>query len=184
MSLPPEDQLIVLQRFVNSFPQDLLAVLAAVGDPATPEPAKRLLIGGLNYALDMLDMFPDHHKGIGAADDAIVLRVAARLARAAGATSQTIDALATDANLVTVMYEPLVGGLEKLCQQLPDRDVRGRTAAKILSHKDTKIAFDGDVTRESKRRQPHPIGTGDAAVRQINDLRKLMEASLKRSNLL
>src|SRR5690242_16364874 len=105
MSLPPEDQLLVLQRFVNSFPQDLLAVLAAVGDPATPEPAKRILIGGLNYALDMLDMFPDHHKGIGAADDAIVLRVAAKLARAAGANTPAIDALATDANLVTVMYD-------------------------------------------------------------------------------
>src|SRR5436190_2281853 len=123
-SLTADEKIEILQRFVNSFGDDLGTVQAALG--GAPEIAQRMLIGGLNYALDMLDMFPDHHKGIGAADDAIVLRVAAKLARAAGASSPAIDALATDANLVTVMYDELVGGLEKLVNLLPDREVRGR----------------------------------------------------------
>jgi uncharacterized membrane protein YkvA (DUF1232 family) len=184
MSLSPEDQLAVLQRFVNSFQQDLLAVHSALADASTPEPAKRFLIGGLNYALDMLDIFPDHHKGIGIADDAIVLRVSARLARDAGATSPAIDALATDANLVTVLFEDLAGPLEKLVAQFPDREVRGRTATKILGHKDTHIMFDGDIAREAKRHQPQPLGTSDSAHRHVIELRKMLEHALKRAQLL
>ncbi len=184
MSLPPDDQLAVLQRFVNQFPADLLAAHGALSDPTTPELARRYLIGGLHYAFDMLDMFPDHHKGIGIADDAIVLRIAAKLARAAGATAPAIETLATDANLVSVMFEELVGPLEKLVESLPDREVRGRTAAKILAHKDTRIMFDADVAREAKSIRPRPIGTGPEALRMVEELRKMMLASLTRAKLI
>ena len=184
MSLTPEDQLAVLQRFVDSFPQDLLAVHAALAEASTPEPAKRFLIGGLNYALDMLDIFPDHHKGIGIADDALVLRVAARLARDAGATSPIVEKLATDSNLVIALFEDLAGPLEKLVSSFPDREVRGRTAAKILGHKDTHIMFDGDITREAKRHQPQSLGTGEAGKRNVIELRKMLESALKRAQVM
>jgi len=183
MSLPPEDQLLVLQRFVNNFSQDLLTACAAVGDASTPDAAKGFLIGGLNYAMDTLDMYPDHHKGIGIADDAIVLRLAAKLAKGAGAVSAAVDALATEANLVTVLFEDLAGPLEKMVSKFPEREVRGRTASKILSHKDTQIMFEADVGREAKSRVPQSIGTGDAATRSINELRKMMEHALKRAGL-
>lgn len=184
MSLPPEDQLLVLQRFVNSYQQDLLAVHAALGDPSTPDAAKPFLIGGLNYALDMLDIYPDHNKGIGIADDAIVLRLAARLARNAGATAPSIDALATDANLVTALFDDLAAPLETMVSGFPDHEVRGRTAAKILSHKDTGVMFDADIGREAKRHSPQSLGTGDAATRSIIELRKMIEHALKRAKLL
>jgi len=183
MSLTPEDKLQVLQRFVNNFQQDLLAVLAAVGDPSTPDAAKRFLIGGLNYALDALDIYPDHHKGIGVADDALVLRLAAKLAKNAGATAPGIESLAMEANLVIAIYEGLAEPLEKLVAQFPERDVRGRTATNILAHKDTKIMFDADVQREAKRRTAQSLGTGDAATRSINELHKMIEHALKRANL-
>lgn len=184
MSLTAEDKLLVLQRFVNNFQQDLLAVHAALGDASTPDAAKPFLIGGLNYALDMLDMFPDHHKGIGIADDAIVLRLAARLARSAGAMSPAIENLATDANLVTAMFESLAGPLETMVSKFPEREVRGRTASKILSHKDTRIMFDADIGREAKRHTPQSLGTGDAATRSIGELQKMFEHALKRAGLL
>ena len=85
MSLSAEDKIQVLQRFVDSFPADLLAVRDALGDASTPEAAQKFLIGGLNYAMDMLDIYPDNNKGIGIADDAMVLRLAAK-----GLTTQQI----------------------------------------------------------------------------------------------
>jgi uncharacterized membrane protein YkvA (DUF1232 family) len=184
MSLTPEDKLLVLQRFVNNFQQDLLAVHAALGHAGTPDAAKRFLIGGLNYGMDMLDMYPDHNKGIGIADDAIVLRLASKLARAAGATDPGVDTLATDANLVLAMFENLAGPLEKMVAGFPDREVRGRTADKILSHKDTRIMFDADIGREAKRHTPQSLGEGTAATRQIVELEKMFEHALKRANLM
>jgi uncharacterized membrane protein YkvA (DUF1232 family) len=183
MSLTEDDKLLVLQRFVNSFPNDLLAVRDALADASTPEAAQRFLIGGLNYALDMLDMFPDHFKGIGVADDAIVLRVAAKLAHTAGARHAAIEALATDANNVTALFEDLAGRLERLVAKLPDREVRGRTAAKILSHKDTRIAFDADIGREAKRHTAEPIAGSDGPGRAIIELRKMLVAGLDRAGI-
>ena len=181
MSLTPEDKVAVLQRFVDNFAKDLLAVRAAVANPSTPEAAQRYLIGALNYALDKLDLFPDHHKGIGLADDAMVLRVAAKLAKTAGATDAAIDALALDANNVAALFENLAGPLERLVGQLPDRDVRGRTAAKIIGHKDTRVMFDADVGREAQRITPQPISTKEGADRVVIELRKMLEAGLKRA---
>src|SRR5262249_34891799 len=104
MSLTAEDKVFVLQRFVNSYSQDLLTLQAALADPATPPDAQRLLIGALNYGLDQLDMFPDHRGPIGVADDAIVLRIASKLARAAGAKYAGLEALALDANNVINLF--------------------------------------------------------------------------------
>jgi uncharacterized membrane protein YkvA (DUF1232 family) len=184
MSLSADDKLMVLQRFVDAFPDDLLAMRDAMTDPTTPEAAKPFLVGGLNYALDMLDLFPDHHKGIGIADDAMVLRVAAKLARDAGATNAGIERLATDANLVRVLFESLAGALETLVSKMPEREVRGRTAAKILSHKDTRIVFEADIGREAKRVKPAPLATGEAGARQVTELQKMLEAGLKRAGAL
>jgi uncharacterized membrane protein YkvA (DUF1232 family) len=183
MSLTDEDKLSVLQRFVNSFSNDLVAVRDALADDTTPPAAQRFLVGGLNYALDMLDMFPDNYKGIGIADDAIVLRLAAKLAFASGAKNAAIESLALDANNVTALFEDLAAPLERLVTQFPDREVRGRTAAKILSHKDTRIAFDADVGREAKRHAAVPIENAGGAGRTIIELRKMIEAALKRAGL-
>jgi uncharacterized membrane protein YkvA (DUF1232 family) len=184
MSLTAEDKLSVLQRFVDNFPKDLAAVRAAVADGSTPEPAQRFLIGGLNYALDKLDLFPDHHKGIGLADDAMVLRVAAKLAKTAGATDAAIETLALDANNVRAIFEDLADPLERLVTQMPDREVRGRTAAKIISHKDTRVMFDADVGREAKRLTPQPIPAKEGAERVVIELRKMVESGLKRAGVL
>jgi uncharacterized membrane protein YkvA (DUF1232 family) len=184
MSLTAEDKLSVLQRFVDSFPKDLLAVRAAVADSKTPEAAQRFLIGGLNYALDMLDIFPDNTKGLGIADDAMVLRLACKLAKNAGASDPAVDTLALDANNVTALFEDLAGPLEKLVAQFPEREVRGRTASKIIGHKDTRVMFDADVGREAKRITPAPVATKDGAERTVVELRKMLEHALKRAGVL
>lgn len=182
MSLPEADQLQVLQRFVNNFPNDLLAVRDALGE-ASPE-AAGYLIGGLNYALDQLDIFPDHFKGVGIADDAMVLRLACKLAKNVGCHHPDVERLAMDGNLVMAMFDDLAGPLEKLVAQFPERDVRGRTAAKILASKDVRASFDADIGREAKRHAPVNLSAGDAAGKTTIELKKMLEAALKRAKLL
>jgi uncharacterized membrane protein YkvA (DUF1232 family) len=181
MGLPVEDQILVIQRFVDNFQKDLLAARDAIA--SLPEPAQRFLVGGLNYALDHLDMFPDHHKGIGMADDAIVLRLAAKLAFNAGGKHPDVERLATDANLIMPLFEDLAGPLEKLVATFPDRNVRGRTTAAILAGKDARISFEADIGRDAKRHAPHSIGTGEAGARAVKELHKMFETALKRANL-
>jgi uncharacterized membrane protein YkvA (DUF1232 family) len=186
MSASPtaEHKIAVLQQFVNSYGEDLLAVRAALAEPSTPEAAQRVLIGGLNYALDMLDMFPDHYKGLGVADDAIVLRLAAKLAVAAGASSAALVALATEAGEVTSLFDKLAAPLEKLVATFPDREVRGRTAASILSHKDTRIMFDADIGREAKRQTQQVIDTSvEGPERALIELRKMVAHALEKAGI-
>jgi len=93
----PEETLAVLQRFVDGYPQATQAAMRAAADASTPREARRLLLGALNYVLDLLDIFPDHFQGLGVADDAMLLRIAARQAVAAGASQPQLKALAQEA---------------------------------------------------------------------------------------
>lgn len=174
-----DEKIEVLQGFVNSFTTDLLTVREGLA--GAPESAQRFLIGGLNYALDMLDMFPDHFKGLGVADDAIVLRLACKLAVAAGATHGGVVQLAGEASKVADVFGDLAEPLEQHVAKMPDREVRGRTAAKILGHKDTRIMFEADVGREAKRHAPQTIDTKkEGADRALVELRKMIEHALKK----
>jgi len=183
MSLAAEDQVFVLQRFVNNYAQDLLALQVALTDATMPQEAQKLLIGALNYGLDQLDMFPDHRGPIGVADDAIVLRIAAKLARAAGAKHPTLEPLALDANNVTNLFPDLVEPLEKLVTGLPRKEVRGRNADKILANNLARAAFDADVSKEAKKFTPARIATAANAPRVIEELYKAMRESLIRAKL-
>lgn len=183
MSLTAEDKVFVLQRFVNTYATDLRTLHAALGDPSTPEPAQRTLIGALNYALDNLDMYPDHRGGIGIADDAIVLRIAAKVAREGGAKHAALEPLALDANNVVNLFEDLAVPLEKFVATLPKRDVRGRNADKILSHNLTRAAFDTDVNNEATKFKPARIATAADAPRVIGELYRAMRDALIRAKL-
>lgn len=172
----------MLQRFVDQFGTDLLAVREA--SASAPEPAQRFLIGGLNYALDMLDIFPDHYKGLGIADDAIVLRLAAKLAVGAGAPNDAVKALAEEASEVVDVFGDVAGSLEKLVAQFPDREVRGRTASTIISHKDTRVMFEADVNREAKRYKAEQIDTRiEGPERALIELRKMIDHALKKAGI-
>lgn len=183
MSLTAEDKVFVLQRFVNSYSQDLVTLQAALNDPSTPEAAQRLLIGALNYALDKFDMLPDHRGPIGIADDAIILRIAAKLARAAGAKHAALEPLALDANNVINLFEDLAVSLEKLVVQLPKKEVRGRNPEKIMSQNVVRAAFDADVANEAKKFKAERIATAADAPRVITELHRAMRDTLIRAKL-
>lgn len=178
-----EHKVEILQRFVDRYADDVRVVLAAFGDSGTPAAAQRVLAGGLNYGLDMLDIFPDHYKGLGIADDAVVLRLAAKLAVAAGAADPALAGLADEVADVAAVFDDLAAPLEVLVGKLADREVRGRTADRIVEHKDTRAAFVNDVGREAKKHVSSPIDMAGGAERAIIELRKMTEHGLKKAGV-
>ena len=64
------DQIGTLQGFIDSVIDDAQTVHAAIDHGDVPASARRVLVGALNYRLDLLDIVPDHNAGLGLADDA------------------------------------------------------------------------------------------------------------------
>ena len=178
------EQIESLQRYIDDVPNAARAMHAALGRDGLPDDARRVLIGALNYMIDLLDIFPDHYRGLGLADDAAVLRVAARLAVEAGAGDPELGRLARESAEVASIFGELAGPFDKLVASLPDREVRGRTTAQILGSKDVRATFDADIQRAIGKLQPGPIEVGvggpEGAVRE---LLRMTQAALKKANL-
>jgi uncharacterized membrane protein YkvA (DUF1232 family) len=178
-----EETMAVLQRFVDGYREATETAMQALADPATPAPAKRLLCGALNYGLDVLDMFPDHFQGLGVADDAMLLRVAARQAVAAGASQPRLKALADEAPEVEPLLGDLATPLETYVTNLPSRAVRGRTADQILASKDVLAVFSADIQRQIAGYKPQQIDPSVKPEWQLKELRNMLKHYLKKSGL-
>jgi uncharacterized membrane protein YkvA (DUF1232 family) len=180
-----EEKVAILQGFVDRYGEDLATIVSALGDSSTPEPARRTLVGALSYGLDMLDLFPDHYKGLGMADDAIVLRLAAKQAIDAGASNPALAKLAGEAARVGDVMDDLAGPLGEFVAKLPDVEVRGRTATKILGDRDVRALFLGEVDREAKRHKPQAIDVSAGGPdRAIAELKKMASHALKKAGIL
>jgi len=180
-----EQSLKILQKFVDGFSMDVGRVRAALDDEGTSPTHKKNLVGALNYLLDRMDMFPDHYKGIGFADDAMVLRIAAAQAVGEGAGARGLLGLAKEVSEVNELLGDLEEPVAKFVASLATRTVRGRTPEKILSDKDTRAVFDADLTRMVKAMSPETIDTswmGSKAV--VDELRKMIRHALKKEGFL
>jgi uncharacterized membrane protein YkvA (DUF1232 family) len=168
-----------LQKLVDGFSLDVGRVRAALADDKTTEPARRLLVGALSYVIDTWDMFPDHYRGVGLADDALVLRVASQLALQAGASHRGLQYLAGEMSVAHTLLGDLVEPLEKFCAALPDRAFGNRNTTAILGNADVRAVFESDLNRLAKRQQsvkiaPPPAGAASLA----GELRKMLKSAL------
>jgi uncharacterized membrane protein YkvA (DUF1232 family) len=171
-----------LQKLVDGFSLDVGRVRAALADDKTEAPAKKLLVGALSYVIDTWDMFPDHYRGVGLADDALVLRVASKLALETGATHRGLQTLAGEMPVVRSLMGELAEPLEKFCAALPQRTFGNRTVDTILADADIRAVFEGDLTRLAKKQSGVKITTpptGSAAL--ISELRKMMKSALTKA---
>jgi uncharacterized membrane protein YkvA (DUF1232 family) len=163
----------------------VVAVQKALFDDGTPPAARRVLVGALNYVLDTLDMFPDHYKGLGVADDAIVLRIGAAQAVASGADDEMLRRLGREADEVRALFPDLAEPLAQFVAALPGRAVRGRTVDQILSQKDVRVVFEADLGREMSRHAPSPIDTETlGAAATVKELEKMIRSALAKAGLL
>src|SRR4051812_20427013 len=169
----------MLQKLVDGFSLDVGRVRAALADDKTEEPARRLLVGALCYVIDTWDMFPDHYRGVGLADDALVLRVSSQLALQAGASHRGLQYLAGELPGARTLPGGLVEPLEQFCAALPDRTFGHRTVAAILGDADVRAVFEGDLNRLAKRQQPVKIAPPPAgAPSLVSELRKMLKSAL------
>ena len=182
--MEPEQGITTLQRFVDRYVEDLAVAEAALADPNTPETGKRALAGALNYVLDLLDIFPDQYPGLGIADDAIVLRLAARQAVAAGATHERLQPLAAESVEVDALFGDLSAPLARYVERLAGRSVRGRTVDQILSEKDVRVLFLADLQRHVAAHRPQRIEPGAAGAEwSMAELRRMVRHALKKEGI-
>jgi uncharacterized membrane protein YkvA (DUF1232 family) len=178
----PQETIAILQSWVDRYAEDATAVLTVLGDATVPPAARRHLAGALNYVLELLDMFPDHYLGLGVADDAMVLRLASARAVAEGATHPGLATLADDAAEARGLFPSLAEPLDRFVAALPDREVHGRTADRILGDPMVRAAFEAEMRREIKRHKPGQVGTQFPNPRQVvEELEKMMRHALKRA---
>lgn len=174
-----------LQKLVDGFSLDVGRVRAALADDKTEVAAQKLLIGALSYVVDTWDMFPDHYRGVGLADDALVLRVASSLALQAGASHRGLQHLAGEMPAVRTLLGELAEPLERFCAALPERKFGNRTVATILADADVRAVFEGDLTRLGKKSTPVKITPPPAgAPPLVNELRKMMKSALSKEGFI
>jgi uncharacterized membrane protein YkvA (DUF1232 family) len=178
-----EDSLAVLERFVNGYPDAVGAAMDALTDEQTPEAARRALCSVLNYVLDLLDIFPDHYQGLGVADDAMLLRIGAKKAVAAGARQSSLNDLANEVGDIETVLGELAAPLEQYVDKLADRTVRGRTVTQILSDKVVFGTFANDIQRQVSSYKPKPIDASLSAEYHVNELRRMVKHELKKAGL-
>jgi uncharacterized membrane protein YkvA (DUF1232 family) len=171
-----------LQELVDGFSLDVGRVRAALADDKTQEPARQLLVGALCYVIDTWDMFPDHYRGVGLADDALVLRVASALALQAGASHRGLQHLAGEMNVVRTLLGDLADPLEQFCAALPERTFGNRTVATILADADVRAVFEGDLNRLGKKQASVKITPPPAGAASLSsELRKMMKSALTKA---
>ena len=144
-------------RCLDTFPEWLrtlaadaseLAKLLAAAD--APEPARRIVAGGLNYLFKSLDLIPDGIEDLGFLDDAFVLRVASALALEQSpdlkAQAPVLARLSADAALVSELLGKDYARLEAYVKTLQKGAARGRTVEEILHEESVRTSFMHEVT--------------------------------------
>ncbi len=172
-----------MQDMVDGYVETIETALAAFVDPATPAPARRALGGALNYVLDLLDIFPDHYKGIGVVDDAMLLRLAARQAVAAGAKAEGLDKLASGATAIDKILDDLAGPLATYVERLPTRSVRGLTVDQILADKLSVEQFANNVRRQVAAFKPQTIDASKGIDWLLGEIRRMTRHELRKVGL-
>jgi uncharacterized membrane protein YkvA (DUF1232 family) len=179
-----DQQVTFLQQLIDELPTTARAIHDASAREELPTPARKVCVGALNYLLDLLDIFPDHYAGLGLADDASVLHLAAAQAIALGADDDGLRRAARHAEALLRLYGTLGPSFDKLVALLPTRDVRGRTADAVLGSKDVRAMFDGDVRRSIAALKPAPIDAKMGAEAAIRELVKMTRNSLAKAGVL
>ncbi len=145
-----------------------------------------MLVGALNYALDLLDIFPDQYKGMGVADDSLLLHIAAQQAVKAGCDQPAAIQLAAVESELHALLGDLTEPLEKYVAQLPDRAVRGRTGKQIVDDKDLFAGFVGDIGRHLTAYQAagaQKIDTSMGAEWLVGELHRMIRHELSRAKI-
>lgn len=164
-----EELIQLFGEWTNSLPEDTKALQAVVDAEETPREAKLMLVGGLSYLLRKIDIVPDYLAGVGVVDDCMVLRIAAA---ESGLDDGAVSELGGAIGPLKEYLGNLYGGLVDFVKALPDDEVRGRNAAKIIDNAEAYAQFKRELADELDSYAPKPITDADRALREIKSFIK------------
>ena len=125
------------EEWTGQLASDLDATFALTIDERIAPQGRRFLAGALSYALQQLDIIPDHEDA-GSVDDAAVLRVsfglAAEHAAKAGVEQASMFARMTndEDQLREFFGDALFAKLRRFVVELADKPVRGRASDQVI----------------------------------------------------
>jgi uncharacterized membrane protein YkvA (DUF1232 family) len=175
------NHLELFASWLRSLGEDVEQLGAVVMSPKAGEPARQVIVGGLNYLFKSLDLIPDGMDDIGYLDDAFVLRCAADLAMREDVSALSPDALrvvnrlAEDADAIKSFLGADFARLESYVGGLRKGAVRGRSVADILDDAATQDAFLSDLRGFARSYQPPPFARED---KTLVKLRSFFDAKL------
>jgi uncharacterized membrane protein YkvA (DUF1232 family) len=175
-----------LQRMVDSLAGDIEGLQVALADARTPDAARRVLGAALIYVVDRFDLVPDHIAGIGLADDATVLRLAAKVAVSYGADDAALRRLASEAADLAAAWGDLLGPLEDYLNQLQWHAAPGKTPAEVIADPEMRVQLWRDLGARARDHRPQPLAGGQHgdAANVLGLLRRLVRARLQKAGLL
>lgn len=183
MKQDPAALLQTFNRWIGSIPRDAEALKAVALHPGVPRPARRILVGGLDYLPRQFDLIPDHFAGIGALDDAFVLRLSAMLAFKSGLGDIGTDEelglqrLADEAQAVRSFLGDAYPLLVAYVVRLPDLSVRGRDADRVIDDEHARDQFLRELRRDLA--EPPPAALSDPAA--LEEVRSLIREKCTRA---
>lgn len=149
------------KSWAETFHQDVDALRKLVECETAHAEARRYAAAALNYVVTRMDLVPDWNEGIGALDDAMVVRVCTQLAQQhptgdlPGEAEVTLGRLGNDAErLAALLGREIAEKLKSYCAKLTETAVRGRSPQQIVEDEAARTALYGDVDEELKKSVP------------------------------
>jgi len=150
-----------LMSWAETFHQDVDALKALVESEKADLDARKHAAAALNYLVTRMDLIPDWNEGIGALDDAMILRVCAQLAQQhplgdlPGQADYAIGRLGNEAEKLSgLLGRELAEKLKQYCAKLVDTAVRGRTPQQVIEDPEARKGLWADVEDELKKSVP------------------------------
>ncbi|HUH00643.1 MAG TPA: DUF1232 domain-containing protein [Kofleriaceae bacterium] len=149
-----------MSEWVESFREDINALVKVVDTEAVPEDARKYAAAALNYLVTRMDLIPDWTETIGVVDDVLVLRTCVALAATYGLAENLEDAdaivavgrLTNEADRIgDILGHDLAAKLRKHCARMTDTAVRGRTPAAIVADPELRAKLYEEIQHDLNR---------------------------------
>lgn len=176
------ERITALQGMMDTFSTDVITLQVAVADGRTPDLARRALAAALVYFVNRFDLVPDHLEGVGLADDAAVLRLAAKNAVSYGADDPDLRRLAGEASDLHDVYGDLVGPLEDYLNKLQWQATDGKTPADVIADPGTRVKLWQELSQRIGAYKPQKVlAEGGDPAKQMKVLTSLLRSRLEKA---
>jgi uncharacterized membrane protein YkvA (DUF1232 family) len=169
--------------WTEELPRDVLSTFELITNEAIAPQGRRFLVGALSYTLTQFDLIPDHERG-GSVDDAFVLRIAyglcAEHAAELGIQEAALMARFTneEEQVREFLGEALFAKLRRLVMEQSEKEIRGRTAAQVLTDSRARELMKRELDAAMKRVRPDQVATdADADALEVS-VRSYLKAKL------